>query len=952
MQDPFQLIGTSIEGRYRVDAVIGEGGFGVVYRGFHQRFEHPVAIKCLKIPSHFTSEAKEIFFQRFREEGKILLKLADAPGVPRVYDYGVISSPSSQVPYLVIDWLNGKTLEDMLSARRAAKMTGLSGAETLALLLPAVDALAIAHQNHIAHRDIKPANLFLTQTTRGPTLKVLDFGIAKAMQEGETATQSKTQSSTSFRAFTPNYAAPEQFAPKRYGASGPWTDVHALGLLMVELLTDKAANRGEDFVECLEAATSEQRPTPQGRGANISNELEAVIMKAVARSPEARFHDAGALAAALRTTPESIQNVRASNPGGAMTELGLPIAEHTPNLAPMSPRGPSSGTQPFEGEVSAQTSHATPAAAVTGQPVAITHAAAKPVPRPPPVSKRKGSSPLPIVLGGLAVVGLGVGIFLATRKDRGHVSEGDGPPKPSHEAVASAEKKPEQSFTWSLSGGLDYYPVGNPTEAEAKGKAHLLVLKDGARISRIEKVDAAGLVQEIHLVSYPKEGGYKRVATDARGTEIETMTMTKEGIETHLARSGSPFISGCARLAFTFDKNGDPLTRMCQDDHGHVIIDASGCQQMKYEYATPHLASAQRCLQEDGQPVLDSTGVHLRRFIYDARGLVTERSSFGLDGNSVADSQGCFRTRLEYDDANNQTYEVCIGGNGLPTTYSGSTVAGVLRTYDPHGCVLTEMMTDIERRPTMIGKQSGNVYSRDQHCAELTRDIVDAAGRLAAIGNGPARVEQTIDGQGQVIEQRCFDVTKAPYNCNSDVSTKKEGSVIRYAFDKQGRATSTKAFDSDGKPTKQQSSYPHENTTSYDSRGQAVEIRYLGPDGQPAAALSNVARRVFTFDALGAQTSFKNFGVDDAPVVDASGAHEIRRSYDDKHRLASIELRDTAGAFPAKTGIRFGDVVWPNNATKLVIVRESNAIKNRFLDKSEKELKLVDCKALDVFCER
>jgi serine/threonine protein kinase len=947
MQDPFQLIGTSIEGRYRVDAVIGEGGFGVVYRGFHQRFEHPVAIKCLKIPQHFTNEAKEVFFQRFREEGKILLKLADAPGVPRVYDYGVISAQAGQVPYLVIDWLNGKTLEDMLGARRHAQMTGLGGTETLALLLPAVDALAIAHQNHIAHRDIKPANLFLTQTTRGPTLKVLDFGIAKAMQEGETVTQSKTQTSTSFRAFTPNYAAPEQFAPKRYGASGPWTDVHALGLLLVELLTDKPANRGEDFVECLESATSEQRPSPQGRGARVSDELEQVILKAVARSPEARFPDAGAFAAALRSTPEATQIAsRMSNPGSMATEFGMPL---TAQAFDTSARGHASGTQPFDPNAAPGT-----AAAVTGQPVATTHGgvAAKLVPPAPPVSKRKAASPVPIVIGGLAAVGLAVGVFyFATKKDKPGARGKDKTDEV--EAAVSAEAKPETILAWSVMAGQDYYPLGALSEADVKGKAHYRVLKDGSKISRLERIDPSGLVQETHVITYPKEGGNKRVVTDGRATELETVVLTKDGHEKHLSRAGSPFIQGCAQLALTFDKNGDTVTRMCQDDHGHVIIDATGCQQVKYEYTTPHLFSGMRCLQEDGQPVLDSYGVHLRKFIYDARGSVTERSFHGIDGNSIADSAGCVRNRFEYDSAGNAAFEVCIGATGLPATFPGSNVAGYQRQYDDHGCVTKEMYIDVERRLAAIGKMSGSLFGRDKFCGELSRDVVDPAGVLVSLGTGPARWDSLLDGQGQVLEQRCFDTAKVPYNCNSDAASKQDGSVVKNAYDDKGRVTSTKAFDAKGTPTRQQSSYPHENTTKYDERGLPVEIRYFGVDGKPAAALNNVAKRVFQYDTLGAQTSFKNFGVDDAPVIDATGAHEVRRTYDDKHRLATIELRDQNGGFPVKSGIKFGDVTWPNNATKLVIVRDGANIKNRFLDKDDRELKLVDCtKSLAVACER
>lgn len=98
--DPFTLAGSTLDGRYRVDRVVGEGGFGVVYRGFHLSFEQPIAIKCLKVPPHFTPEAKQLFLDRFREEGKHLARLAEHPSIVRLTlqhssQIGGAASPSS-----------------------------------------------------------------------------------------------------------------------------------------------------------------------------------------------------------------------------------------------------------------------------------------------------------------------------------------------------------------------------------------------------------------------------------------------------------------------------------------------------------------------------------------------------------------------------------------------------------------------------------------------------------------------------------------------------------------------------------------------------------------------------------------------------------------------------------------------------------------------------------------
>jgi serine/threonine protein kinase len=297
MHDPFELRGKTLEDKYRVDEVVGEGGFGVVYRGWHLGFDHAIAIKCLKIPGHFTTEARRLFLEKFREEGKLLSRLAGQHlSIVRVYDYDVWSGPGgADVPYLVLEWIDGDSLAKRLEEREEP----LGEADAIALLRPAIEAIAVAHGMKVAHRDLKPANLLLSRGAGGERIKVLDFGIAKAMQEGETATQVATRTSSGFSAFSPPYGAPEQFQSKKYGATGPWTDVHALGLILCELVTGRAPLDGDEQYELFAAATSGGRPTPRARGAEVSDAFEAVCAKAVALGPSDRYADAGALLAAL-----------------------------------------------------------------------------------------------------------------------------------------------------------------------------------------------------------------------------------------------------------------------------------------------------------------------------------------------------------------------------------------------------------------------------------------------------------------------------------------------------------------------------------------------------------------------------------------------------------------------------------------------------------------------------
>lgn len=321
--DPFSLRNTVIDGRYSVGDVIGEGGFGVVYRGHHLAFDHAIAIKCLKVPGHFSSEGKLAFLQKFKDEGKVLSKLSHHPAIVRVFDFGVVPSSLGEVPYLVLEWLQGRPLSDLVTSRKNSGHTPFSETEALELLRPIIDALAIVHEEGIAHRDIKPDNIFISDAGKGSPVKLLDFGIAKAMQEGDRVSRVGGQTTSQFNAFSPQYGAPEQFRPGAFGATGPWTDVHAIGLLFGELLSGQTPIDGSEFGDQLVSATNEVRPTPRALGAAATDALEAIMGKALALDPRVRFQNARDLLTALdaRAVGAAELAARAKPDPGSSTSL-------------------------------------------------------------------------------------------------------------------------------------------------------------------------------------------------------------------------------------------------------------------------------------------------------------------------------------------------------------------------------------------------------------------------------------------------------------------------------------------------------------------------------------------------------------------------------------------------------------------------------------------------------
>jgi formylglycine-generating enzyme required for sulfatase activity len=218
-------------------------------------------------------------------------------------DIGKFTTADGQwIPYMVLEWLEGKPLEQVLFEERVSGRPARSIQDTMALLEPVIIALEIAHGKNIAHRDIKPANIFVIGDPSSPTpfTKVLDFGIAKVMADHAADSSSSAKTGTEITAFTPNYGAPEQFS-RSHGATGPWTDVFAMALILVEVLRGGIpALDGADIIQFAVAARDpSRRPTPRNFGVNVSADVEAVFARALAVAPGDRFPSMGQFWAAL-----------------------------------------------------------------------------------------------------------------------------------------------------------------------------------------------------------------------------------------------------------------------------------------------------------------------------------------------------------------------------------------------------------------------------------------------------------------------------------------------------------------------------------------------------------------------------------------------------------------------------------------------------------------------------
>lgn len=292
-RDVFGLCGETLKGLYKIERVVGSGGFGVVYEA---RTEHNFAraIKCLKEPPD-GDEAR--FLRDFKNEARVLENLSTIhAGIVQAHDFGTFPHEKTgrEVPFLAMEWLRGRTLDQHLGTL-PGKCLPLG--QAIDLLDMAALALAAAHKWATTHHDVKPANLFLVDDERGPQrMKVLDFGLARVFDRPMRLLSPWSDSMPTTRppGFTPQYAAPEQLVPWGEDKTGPWTDVFALALVFVEVVSGAKALQGESELQLMHSATDARvRPTPRARGADVPDGVEAVLAKALAVKPANRHADVG-----------------------------------------------------------------------------------------------------------------------------------------------------------------------------------------------------------------------------------------------------------------------------------------------------------------------------------------------------------------------------------------------------------------------------------------------------------------------------------------------------------------------------------------------------------------------------------------------------------------------------------------------------------------------------------
>lgn len=322
-----RLVGQTVDGRYRIIAMLARGGMATVYEALDTRLDRIVALKIM----HKGLAEDHGFVERFQREARAAARLSH-PNVVGVFDQGEADGHV----YLAMEYVPGRTLRDVLR-----QYGPLTSEQALTILEPVVEALIAAHAAGFVHRDIKPENVLISNDGR---IKVADFGLARAVtSDGATTTQGLLIGTVA-------YLSPEQV---EHGKADGRSDVYAAGILLFEMVTGKVPHTAENPLSVAYQHVNNDVPPPSSENPAIPAEVDALVTTATRRDPNLRYQDASAFGADIRKVRTMLPPAKPFNDSqdtlivdAAMLEdLGQPAASappaaQAPATEPRKRRGP------------------------------------------------------------------------------------------------------------------------------------------------------------------------------------------------------------------------------------------------------------------------------------------------------------------------------------------------------------------------------------------------------------------------------------------------------------------------------------------------------------------------------------------------------------------------------------------------------------------------------------
>ncbi|MEU7584981.1 Stk1 family PASTA domain-containing Ser/Thr kinase [Micromonospora sp. NPDC049230] len=335
------LLGSLIDGRYRIRGRVARGGMATVYTATDERLERTVAVKIIhptQAPEARVGTAN--FVARFTDEAKTIARLTH-PNVVAVYDQGTHAG----LPYLVMEYVRGRTLRDVLAERRR-----LNPDEALAIIEQMLAAIAAAHRSGLVHRDVKPENVLVAEAPTGgvanlvdSVVKVADFGLARAVEASADEEQGNQLMATVA------YVAPELVTE---GRADPRTDVYSAGIVLFEMLTGRVPYDGDRPVDVAWQHVDRDVPAPSMLVPGLPPVLDDLVQRATRRDPAARPADAGALLAEVQVARDRLGDantrtavLRAVSDDAPLSQPTMVVATVRPTDRPAWARLPEGASQ-------------------------------------------------------------------------------------------------------------------------------------------------------------------------------------------------------------------------------------------------------------------------------------------------------------------------------------------------------------------------------------------------------------------------------------------------------------------------------------------------------------------------------------------------------------------------------------------------------------------------------
>jgi serine/threonine protein kinase len=512
--------GSVAGGRYQLRDLLGEGGMASVYLAYDSALDRQVAIKTL----HTELGREQSFRERFRREAQAVAKLSHT-NIVSVFDTGEDELDGSLMPYIVMEYVEGRPLGSVLQAD-IQQYGAMPADKALKVTADVLAALETSHEMGLVHRDIKPGNVMMTK--RG-IVKVMDFGIARAMQSGVT---SMTQ--TGMVVGTPQYLSPEQALGRGVDAR---SDLYSVGIMLFQLLTGRIPFDADSPLAIAYAHVQEEPVAPSTINRSVTPAMDALVARALKKNPNERFPSAAAMrdecarvASAGQTgAPVIIGGAPAASGAGVGSAVFPPLDQSTP--APQSVQtpyqpGPYGPPTPAPAPMQAHTPAPTPQYGYPHTPPPPAYQTPGPVASTPPpyniapqtrVSGGSGGGGdkrnMPVIVGAIVVALLAVGgLIAAIALNKGGGDNAGGDPS-SSESAESGGLAPDRTRTIEKTKCSEATEDGtDPAKVQAPDLLYkdLLSVKECLRAAgwtwKVTEVDNPQYPKDAVIVQYPGQG--------------------------------------------------------------------------------------------------------------------------------------------------------------------------------------------------------------------------------------------------------------------------------------------------------------------------------------------------------------------------------------------------------------------------------------------------------------